>query len=219
MRSRRRQARRFASIAALAATAASCGDLLLLWIAAGGDREWLTTGHYLGVLFIPLYAIGYRAVSRMLAEPAIFWIGMYASAIGAAIHGITGAAILNATVTSQADPFASLAPVLAYLIPLWLIVGMASAVGSFLQCRAVSASSRYPYWFAWANPLVLTLTLAAVAVPFASVARYLVPAAPNVAHVLYFTAVAVIAGRRQPEDLEGPRAETMSIVPGRSHET
>jgi len=183
-------------IATLAAVAASCGDLLLLWVAAGGERGWLIIGNYLGVLFIPLYALGYRVVSELLNVRAIFWIGAYASAIGAAIHGVTAVTILSAASTNaSAGPFASLVPILPYLIPLWVLVAALSIVGSLLQVRAVRADARLPRWFAWVNPLALTVAIAGIGAAFDSLAQYVVPAAPNLAHVFYFAAVA--EGRRR----------------------
>lgn len=186
--------RQLASIAALAAVAASVGDLLLLWIAGGGERSWLAAAHYLGVLFIPLYALGYRAVGRMLRSPPIFWIGVYAAAVGAAIHGITTMAIWSSPPLQDAgDRFASLTPILPYLIPLWLFVGTLTFAGSALQFRVVRAMPSMPPWFAWLNPSALIVIVAGLAAPFGSIAEYMIPAAPNLVHVIYFGVVAAIA--------------------------
>ena len=186
--------RQLASIAALAAVAASAGDLLLLWIAGGGDRSWLAVGHYLGVLFIPLYALGYRAVGDMLRSPPILWIGVYAAAVGAAIHGMTTMAIWSSPTSEHAaDRFASLTPILPYLIPLWLLVGALTLAGSALQFRAVRADASLPPWFAWVNPSVLIVIVAGFAAPLGAIAGYMIPAAPNLVHVIYFAVVAVVA--------------------------
>jgi hypothetical protein len=64
------------ALAAVAALAASAGDVLLLWYASGGRPDLpmlppigggaLVAGHYLGVLAIPLYAFGYWGVAQAI---------------------------------------------------------------------------------------------------------------------------------------------------------
>ena len=60
-------ARGACALAAVAALAASAGDLLLLWVASAGRTELglpaplpgaLLAGHLLGVFAIPLYGVG-----------------------------------------------------------------------------------------------------------------------------------------------------------------
>lgn len=188
-----------AAVALIAAGAASVGDVLLLWVSGGGERAWLPAAHYLGVLCIPLYALGYHVVARGLDVRAIFWVGLYASAVGTAIHGMTAVAILEGPVAaSSGDRFASLAPVLTYLIPLWLLVGALTVVGSVLQFRAVRADARHPQWFAWANPLAFVVLVGGIGALSGGLWPYVIPAAPNLAHVLYFVAVAAMVSRPPP---------------------
>src|SRR5262245_42763332 len=96
------------AIASGAAMVASTGDLLLLWVAAATEPavglpsppSWaLVAGHLAGVLAIPFYGLGWVALARPLAasQPraagAVRAAGLYASALGAAIHGTTAAAL------------------------------------------------------------------------------------------------------------------------------
>ena len=93
-------------LALAGAVAASVGDLALLWVAWAADGRLgiasppegtLVIGHYLGVLGIPLYALGYRALAdgiREAAPRAARWVvalGAVGSVVGAVVHGLTGA--------------------------------------------------------------------------------------------------------------------------------
>src|SRR5690242_14445257 len=86
-------------IAAGAAVAASAGDLLLLAVAAPATpalaigtalgRRCLVAGHYLGVLAIPLYGLGYRYVADRLRPPyarVVAAAGLCGGIVGGTIH-------------------------------------------------------------------------------------------------------------------------------------
>jgi len=91
--------------AVVAAIIASAGDFCLIYVANApkygfgltGEQagRWLLIGHYFGVLAIPLYSLGYWHVSRGIAvaghgiSRSVFALGVYASAVGSAIHGLT----------------------------------------------------------------------------------------------------------------------------------
>jgi hypothetical protein len=59
-----------------------------------------------------------------------------------------------------------------------------------------------PRWFACTNPAALIVVIAALGAPFPSLAGYVIPAAPNLAHIVYFAIVALLSspasGSRQP---------------------
>ena len=212
-------ARLAASVAAAAAVLATSGDLLLLHAAGSGavatsagsataDAHGLVgpviLGSLLGVITIPLYALGYWGVSRSLEAAgktraaAIFPLGAYMSALGGAIHGMTGLAIHAAIGDGRldADPFSPLAPYAGYFIGLWLLASALMIAISLLFVLAVrSGDTPYPVWAAWANPLCLILVLAGLAAPFSLGAEYLIPAAPNIAHMLFFAMAALILSR------------------------
>ncbi len=197
------------------AVAASVGDLALLWVAWAADGRFglatppagtLVAGHYLGVLGIPLYGLGYAVLadgiraSAPSAARAVLGLGLVGSVVGAVVHGLTGA--LTAVALRTGGPIAptALAGIAEaiYLMPLWGIVGAALAVGSVAFAIAVArGGTRFPRAFAACTPLTVTLALAALAAPFPLVAAFVVPAAPNLAHVVVFAAA--IGGTRRGE--------------------
>jgi hypothetical protein len=188
------------------AIAASAGDVGLLWVAWAADgrlgvvappRGTLFAGHYLGVLGIPLYGLGYRALAagiRDTAPSAARWVvglGAVGSVVGAIVHGLTGVLTSVALRTgAPTAPDALLAiPEAEFLMPLWVIVGGALAVGSVLFAGAVRRGGTcFPRAFALCNPLLVTATLAVLALPVPALAAFVVPAAPNLAHVIVFAA-------------------------------
>ncbi|MBI1817266.1 MAG: hypothetical protein HYR72_20025 [Deltaproteobacteria bacterium] len=193
-------------IATGAALLASIGDLLLLHVAQLGPEDcgiarmacWpeLLTGHYLGVLTIPLYGIGYWQVSRGLGANDwrarwVFALGAYASALGGAVHGLTALIIRASPADPNApgDPFAALAPYAPYLLPLWLLLGVLALAGSALFTLVIlTTRTAYPRWFAFANPVVLVALASLATLPAPAIASYVIPAAPNLAHIVFFGA-------------------------------
>lgn len=203
-----------ARVAVVAAALASVGDLLLLWVAttargAGSDvlLAWmLLAGHHLGVLAIPFYALGYWRVSTAITRPELARLvlaaGALGSALGAAIHGITGIAIaaertqVRATPPVPAAPFAGMAgadvitPYAEFLVPLWIVVGVALIAGSLAFTIAVaSGASHYRRWIAALSPAALIVLIGVVGglLPGKSL---IVPAAPNLAHLVFFALAA-----------------------------
>ncbi len=199
-------------VALAGAIAASVGDLALLWVAWAHDGGLgvgapppgtLLAGHYLGVLGIPLYGLGYRALAagiRDAAPSAARWVGglgAVGSVVGAVVHGLTGALTAVAIRTGAAMAPSDLAaiPEAAFLLPLWLIVGTALAVGSLVFATAVGrGGTRFPRWMAACTPLVTTIVIAVLAAPLPLAAAFVVPAAPNLAHIVVFAA-ALLAAR------------------------
>jgi uncharacterized protein DUF6796 len=201
--------RRDARLAAAAALVASAGDLLLLWT-ANTERPELgffppppdgvtVAGAWLGVLAIPLYALGYRAAACALAPAsarAARWVGglgAYTAAIGAAVHGITAVLVANARHAGvpPTDPLAFVAQSGPYLVPFWVIGTVATIAGSAIFAATVlGGRTALPRWMAAANPALLILVVGTLAAPSAWLRAFLVPAAPNLVHVLFFLLVA-----------------------------
>ena len=197
---------RSALIAALAALAATLGDLLMLYVSnsrrpefllpeAPADSLWL--GAALGVLGIPLYALGYRAASRMLgpvsrrAARAVFLLGSLGALIGAVIHGLTALQIqsdLEAGAAAQ-DPLASVGSWGPTLPALWalaaILVFSASAIFGW---RVGRGGGPAPRLLGLANPALVTVALVGVGMTTPLLRAFLAPAAPNVAHVVFFAA-------------------------------
>ena len=75
-----------------------------------------------------------------------------------------------------------------FLVPLWLVLGGLTLAGSALYTAAVlGGRTAYPRWMAAASPAALLVALSVVAVVLPPELRtYLLPAGPNVVHVLFF---------------------------------
>jgi hypothetical protein len=189
-------------IGLIAAVAATLGDLVLLATSHAGRPgfAWLPppspvpllVGTYVGVLAIPCYALGYRAVAARFEPPYRGWIrtlGAAGAILGGTTHGLTGLAIHVELTGGMAgiDPIALVARYGAYLLPLWAAIGVATVAGSAVFVAGVLAGrTDLPRGAALANPALLTLgfvLLGATSVPGRA---FLVPAAPNVAHVVLF---------------------------------
>jgi hypothetical protein len=201
------------AIACLAAVAASTGDLLLLWVAAAtrpglglptAPAGALVVGHFAGVLAIPFYGLGWAALARPLAasQPRAAGIvhstGFYAAALGATIHGITGAALAaeRGMAGVTIDPLLLVDRWGTLLLPLWGLATALVVVASWLWARAAwRGEAGVPRWAAWTNPAAGTLVLAAVATATPLTQALLLPAAPNLAHVVFFAVTAAYLRR------------------------
>lgn len=201
-------------LALAGALAASVGDLGLLWVGWAADGRFglvappagtLLAGHYLGVLGIPLYAVGYRALGAGLADAAprsarvVAALGAVGGVLGAVIHGLTGVLAHVAVRTgAPTAPDAMLAlPEARFFLPLWLVVGVALALGSLVFAVTVArGGTRFPRVFALCNPLLVAVAIAVAAMPLARVAAFAIPAAPNLAHVALFAAALGVEARR-----------------------
>jgi hypothetical protein len=197
-------------VATLAAVLASAGDLLLLGVAngiapalaAGGYLRpaALIAGYYLGVLAIPFYAVGYWHLGCRLPRPygrVVTMLGACGAVVGATIHGVTSTAIATLQAPSSGGGVDALRPVAAYLVPLWTIVALATLVGSAaFTLPVLRGESTYPRWLAFANPVVGIAAISACAAVSPAVAPLLVPASPNVAHVLFFALASFLSHER-----------------------
>ncbi len=193
------------ALATLAALLASAGDLMLLYVVNSARPVFaalpappdgtLLLGNYLGVLCIPLYALGYHALSRLIAPAgertarAVLAIGAGTAALGAVVHGITALSIAADRAAGQLgdDPFEVVMRYGPFLVPLWIVLVAAAAAITVLYARAVSGGRSSLPRRAWAaNPLTLTLLPVLLAAPVPALRDFIVPAAPNLAHVLFF---------------------------------
>jgi hypothetical protein len=200
----------YAIVAALLAT---CGDLLLLWVtnAARPDlalphppRGALAIGTYLGVLAIPLFGVGYWHAAAGLAPGSpraarlVFLLGAYGGAVGGVVHGLTGLIIHieRHAGTPVVDPFTALTPYRPYLLPLWGLLTVFLVVGSVLYALAITRRRTvYPRWMALLNPVLIVVALSAVGSTSPVLRAFLVPAGPNVAHVIFFVATTMLGVR------------------------
>jgi len=187
-------------LACAAAAAASAGDLALLLVSTAphfalvvpAPLAVLAFAALLGVAGIPLYALGYAAAARSVcantpgAARLVRFAGAGAAAIGALIHGATALAIYDGLALSSSGP--ALDPLQAVarspmLVALWSAAGVCFvAANRPLLWRALRGPERW----ALANPLAVTLALSAGGAAFELGRMFLVPAAPNLAHVVFF---------------------------------
>jgi hypothetical protein len=189
-------------IGVVAALGATLGDLFLLatsnatrpgfeWLGPPSERL-LLVGTYLGVLLIPFYGLGYADVAARIGPPYRRWItalGVAGGVLGGTTHGLTGLVIH--VEQGGIDPVTLLGRHGAYLLPLWAMIGVVSITGSALYAIAVAGGrSALPRWTAVANPVVLLVVLAGLGSTSAVGRAFLVPAAPNVAHIVFFAVVA-----------------------------
>jgi len=191
-------------VAALAAVLASVGDLLLLWVANASRPELglprppelaLRLGGLLGVLGIPCYGIGYRALALSItgasdtARRWVAWNGWSFALVGAAIHGLTTEMIASALESGApgADPLATVVASGAFLVALWAVATLlmiaACAPASLALARG---RSTLPRGLGLANPVILTLVLGCAGLATESLRAFLTPVAPNLAHALFF---------------------------------
>ena len=195
-------------VASGAAVVASIGDLLLLWVAAATQPAFgmpspaaatLIVGHFAGVLAIPFYGLGWVALARPMAVAEaraaglVRATGLYASALGAAIHGTTAAALAaeHGMAGVTIDAMAMVGRWATLLLPLWGLAFLLVAVASFLWGRAaLDGRAGVPRWTAWTNPVIGTLAVALVGGITPLGRALIVPAAPNLAHVVFFAVVA-----------------------------
>ena len=195
-----------ALIAALAALTATIGDLLMLYVSNSRRPELslpampaasLWVGGVLGVLAIPFYALGYHSASRMVeavsrgAARGVFWLGSMGALLGAVIHGLTAVQIhadLDAGVAAQ-DPFSSVASWGTTIVALWALAAASVLLASGLFGWFVSRGrDSTPLLVGFANPALVTAALAGVGMATPLLRSFLVPAAPNLAHLVFFGA-------------------------------
>ena len=197
-------ARTLLGVACVGAIAASAGDLLMLYVGNAQRPELhlaapapalLWIGVVLGVVGIPLYGLGYVGLRERFARRAAIGANVLASAgiaacvTGAAVHALTALAIdasLGTNAPSQA-PLDAVAGTRGALGTSWLVCGIAFVAASvafaYLQARYAAGRAR---WLAVANPLLITVALVALSVPFEWGRSFVAPAGPNLSHVAFF---------------------------------
>jgi hypothetical protein len=102
------------------------------------------------------------------------------------------------------DPLTVVARYGNFLFPLWSLIAVVSFAGSAIFATAVLLGrTALPRWMALGNPFLLTMVLVAAGAGSEGGRAFVVPAAPNLAHVVFFAAVAAMpplerAPRRSP---------------------
>ncbi len=159
----------------------------------------LRFGHFLGVLTVPLYIVGYWHVSRVL-EPASAWLRrgvlLLAGYTFAVANVWLGQRIFLAqTVQARAQAGPEFEELLGTLLqqfaannePLIQLVRVLVLVLSVAIVVPIwRRQSGYPRWMVAFTPIVLLAAIFASYFLIPRVGVYLLPAAMNVAHVIFF---------------------------------
>lgn len=177
----------------------------------GVSAARLHFGHFLGVLAVPLYIVGYWHVSRVL-EPASAWLRrgvlLLAGYTFAVANVWLGQRIFLAqTVQARADAGPELEEFLGVLLeqfaannePLIQLVRVLVLVLSVAIVVPIwRRQTGYPRWMVAFTPIVLLAAIFASYFLVPSVGVYLLPAAMNVAHVIFFGLSTWVALRAPP---------------------
>jgi len=193
---------RWLNLAATAALIASVGDLLMLYVATGNlplasdaGRTILHLGGWLGVLAIPGYYLGYRECARRLPHwrnkrrALATTLGALVASFGAATHGLTALDIHEALAAGSQTRLPQ-----AAFVPGWsplFVCGVTAAIAALLATIVLmpglwQRTSKHWKTAALLNPITGTLLVSAIGLASTQLAAYLSPAAPNLAHALFF---------------------------------
>jgi hypothetical protein len=194
-------------VAALAALAATAGDLGQLWVVNAARPALalpapppgvIVVATLAGALAIPLYALGYfaRAERARAAAPTVAAVVTIAGAafavLGGLVHATTGVLVATGAggIAGGLDPLAGILASGPIVLSLWALATVA-----FLCAAIAEASLPQPPAARCFNPAVLTLVLTAAATLAPSPWRdFLAPAAVNVAHLVFFVRLGLLQG-------------------------
>lgn len=197
-------------LAGTAAIVASVCDLMMLSVVLVPPADlWAAPNLMLGVsavfgaISIPFYAIGYGALARCLDSAnsglrrTITTSGMIVGGVGGLIHAITAILIFQKQssrgVWAVEDALRS-----GPLLPgLWAMATLASIVAtSAIVFAKLSGRASLPPIVVALNPVVVTVLVIVGMLGGGSerLAAFVVPAAPNLAHGVFFIVGAMCAG-------------------------
>ena len=177
------------------------------------SRERLSIGHFLGVLAAPLYLVGYWHIAQML-RPAgrwlaatVFGLGIYAFIIGDVWLG--GRVNLAFAVKAREMAPEGMRMLLSDLLndisahnePLINIVRVLILIISVLMVYGIfTGKSFYPRWIVIFTPIILLVQIFALYVLAPGIGVYVLPAAMNVSHLIFFGLSTWAAMQLQPAD-------------------
>lgn len=159
----------------------------------------LTWGHFIGVLAAPLYLVGYWHIAQMLRpvgrwlSTAVFGFGVYAFVIGDVWLG--GRVNLALTVQAREAASDAVKPLFSTLLgelsahnePLINVVRVLVLIVSLLLIYGiVSGRSPYPRWLVAFTPIVVLIAVFLLYAMAPVLGVYVLPAAMNIAHVVFF---------------------------------
>jgi len=159
----------------------------------------LTWGHFISVLAAPLYLVGYWHIAQMLRpvgrwlSTAVFGFGVYAFVIGDVWLG--GRVNLALTVQAREAASDAVKPLFSTLLvelsahnePLINVVRVLVLIVSLLLIYGiVSGRSPYPRWLVAFTPIVVLIAVFLLYAMAPVLGVYVLPAAMNIAHVVFF---------------------------------
>lgn len=193
---------RDACLAAAAALVATVGDCFLLYVGNSRRTElglspisemWLWIGCVLGVGAIPFYALGYRVTAHVLKAASrrvahfVFINGISIGVLGAAIHGITAVYIAFDNTMDGRDPLSAIIQSGIVLPALWGVATIqVTLISALFAWHVGSGRTVIPRCLAMVSPALLTIVLAAIGAWSVFSRSFLIPAAPNIAHLIFF---------------------------------
>lgn len=177
------------------------------------SRERLTFGHFLGVLAAPAYLVGYWHIAQML-RPAgrllaatVFGLGVYAFIIGDVwLGGRVNLALAVKAREMAPDTVRTLmsnllSDISAHNEPLINIVRVLILIISILMVYGIfTGKSLYPRWIVIFTPIILLVQIFALYVLAPGIGVYVLPAAMNVSHLIFFGLSTWAAMQIQPAD-------------------
>ena len=178
----------------------------------------LLSGNALGVLAIPLSAIGYWQVCQALKLSGIkraslmFWLIAYGAALGAAGHaGIVAFIVLLQQGASLTRAFDYLQAYVAVPFGAFLL---SYIILSAWYCMVVlSKATLYPRWMAVLNPFLLSIVVALLNVSniLPALSNILSPAWLSLPHLVFFTLSTLVLWNPREERVQ----ETLYVKPNR----
>ena len=153
------------------------------------------SGHVLGVLAIPLLAVGYWHICHALKLSGVkhtsllFWIMAYGLAVGAAAHGSFAGLVVMAQMGTSSSLTTGQSYFLTYGGPLFAATLLCYAITSIWYCIIIlSRRTLYPKWMAFLSPFFISLAIALFQVSNSVpvLGNILGPAWLNFAHVVFF---------------------------------
>jgi len=159
----------------------------------------LTWGHFISVLAAPLYLVGYWHIAQMLRpvgrwlSTAVLGFGVYAFVIGDVWLG--GRVNLALTVQAREAASDAVKPLFSTLLvelsahnePLINVVRVLVLIVSLLLIYGiVSGRSPYPRWLVAFTPIVVLIAVFLLYAMAPVLGVYVLPAAMNIAHVVFF---------------------------------
>jgi len=112
-----------------------------------------------------------------------------AAAVGSLIHVLTAFSIRESITSGSAvgSPVESIAASGGFLLAAWGIASLLVLTASLAILIAAGSSSRLlPRWVSWLNPAIVAFILGAAGFPWELGRSFLLPAAPNLGHVVFF---------------------------------